>query len=47
MIEENTVSDIRQPFIKNINEELQKLTVEELDEVYKFIRTNIIANIKE
>jgi|LFRM01.1.fsa_nt_gb 1,2-phenylacetyl-CoA epoxidase catalytic subunit len=47
MIEENTVSDIRQPFIKNINEELQRLTVEELDKVYKFIRTNIIANIKE
>jgi len=47
MIEENTVSDIRQPFIKNINEELQILTVEELDKVYKFIRTNIIANIKE
>lgn len=45
MIEENTVSDIRQPFIKNINEELQRLTVEELDKVYKFIRTNI--NIKE
>ena len=47
MIEENTVLDIRQPFIKNINEELQRLTVEELDKVYKFIRTNIIANIKE
>lgn len=47
MIEENTVSDIRQPFIKNINEELQRLTIEELDKVYKFIRTNIIANIKE
>lgn len=47
MIEENTVLDIRQPFIKSINEELQRLTVEELDKVYKFIRTNIIANIKE
>lgn len=47
MIEENTVSDIRQPFIKNINEELQRLTVEELGKVYEFIRTNIIANIKE
>ena len=47
MIEENTVSDIRQPFIKNTNEELQRLTAEELDKVYKFIRTNIIANIKE
>jgi len=47
MIEENTVLDIRQLFIKNINEELQRLTVEELDKVYKFIRTNIIANIKE
>jgi hypothetical protein len=47
MIEENTVLDIRQPFIKNINEELQRLTVEELDKVYKFIRTNIITNIKE
>ena len=47
MIEENTVSDIRQPFIKNINEELQRLTVEELDKVYKYIRNNIIAYIKE
>lgn len=47
MIEENTVLDIRQLFIKNINEELQRLTVEELDKVYKFTRTNIIANIKE
>ena len=42
MIEENTVLDIRQLFIKNINEELQRLTVEELDKVYKFIRTNIL-----
>lgn len=47
MIEENTVLDIRQLFIKNINEELQRLTVEELDKVYEFIRTDIIANIKE
>ena len=45
MIEENTVLDIRQLFIKSINEELQRLTVEELGKVYEFIKTNI--NIKE
>jgi hypothetical protein len=42
----NTKEDFKSKIIKDINEDLNRLDDHELGKVYKFIRTNIIANIK-
>lgn len=43
---ENSGSSFREKIIRDINEDLDNLTDHELTKVYKFIRTKIIANIK-